>query len=264
MHSLHFSVKGSKSNPALVFLHGFMGSGNDWGYITSALSDSYYCVCVDLPGHGMSQAIKPDMRHGFRQFHRLLENSLKHLGLREYSLIGYSLGGRLAAYHASLKPKGLQALVLESAHPGLDDDAQRSARLRHDRTWAEQLKQTSFEQMLNNWYQQPLFSNLSELERQHQIEIKRQYDPAPLALMLEATSLGNQPQLSAKLAQLDLPIALIVGNEDIKFATIAEQLLNQLQRGRRYRIADSGHNVHVGATDAYILTIRQFLGEFSL
>ncbi|MFM2478852.1 2-succinyl-6-hydroxy-2,4-cyclohexadiene-1-carboxylate synthase [Celerinatantimonas sp. MCCC 1A17872] len=261
MNSLHFSVKGSKTNPALVFLHGFMGNSNDWGYITSALSEQYYCISVDLPGHGMSQALKPDIRHGFRQVHRLLEHTLKHLGVREYSLVGYSLGGRLAAFHASLKPKGLKALILESAHPGLDDDAQKTARLNHDEKWAIRLRQEPFEQVLQDWYQQPIFANLSELERQHQIEIKRQYDPKPLGAMLEATSLARQIDLSDKLVKLELPIALVVGSEDTKFATIAEELLGKLRQGRRYQIAGAGHNTHVAKPDQFIEIVRKFLAE---
>ncbi|CAG9295339.1 2-succinyl-6-hydroxy-2,4-cyclohexadiene-1-carboxylate synthase [Celerinatantimonas diazotrophica] len=264
MNSLHFSVKGSKTNPALVFLHGFMGNNSDWGYITSALSDQYYCISVDLPGHGMSQALKPDVRHGFRQVHRLLEHTLKHLGVREYSLVGYSMGGRLAAFHASLKPKGLRAVILESAHLGLNDEAQKNIRLDRDKKWATRLRQESFEQVLQDWYQQPIFANLSELERQHQIEIKRQYDPKPLAAMLEATSLARQIELSEKLAKLQFPIALVVGNEDTKFATLAEELLGKLKQAKRYQIAGAGHNTHVAKPEEFIAIVRQFLGESEL
>ncbi|CAG8999826.1 MAG: 2-succinyl-6-hydroxy-2, 4-cyclohexadiene-1-carboxylate synthase [Candidatus Celerinatantimonas neptuna] len=259
MNSLHFSVKGSKANPALVFLHGFMGNGNDWGYITSTLSHQFYCICIDLPGHGMSQGIVPDKRHGFRQFHRLLEHSLKNLGIREYALIGYSLGGRLAAFHASLKPKGLTALVLESTHPGLTEEAIKTSRFRQDQQWAERLRQEDLENVLNDWYQQSVFSNLSDLQRQHQIEIKRQYDPKPLAQMLEATSLAKQHDLTDKLAKLELPIALIYGQQDQKFVTLADKLIEHLRHGNRYSIEYSGHNSHFEQPDQFIEKVRSFL-----
>ncbi|MFM2481916.1 2-succinyl-6-hydroxy-2,4-cyclohexadiene-1-carboxylate synthase [Celerinatantimonas sp. YJH-8] len=264
MSSLHFSVKGSKNNPALVFLHGFMGSSNDWGYITSALSDQYFCVSIDLPGHGMSQDVQPDKRHGFRQCHRLIEHVLKQLGIRQYMMIGYSLGGRLAAFHASHHPKGLKALLLESTHPGLEDEAAQTARLRYDFTWVNRLMNDSLEEVLADWYKQPVFANLSDLQRQHQIEIKRQSNPQLLAQMLESTSLARQPELTAKLAKLDCPVALIVGRQDQKFVVLAEKLIPNLRQGTRYCIDNAGHNVHFEQPEIYLETVRSFLQQVEI
>ncbi len=38
--------------PTVLFLHGFLGTGEDWAPIAQALSAQYHCVTVDLPGHG--------------------------------------------------------------------------------------------------------------------------------------------------------------------------------------------------------------------
>lgn len=261
MNSLHFSVKGSKTNPALVFCHGFMGNSNDWGVITSALSDQYYCVSIDLPGHGMSQALRPNKRHGFRQVHRLLEYTLKQLGIHEYVLIGYNLGGRLAAFHASLKPKGLKALVLESTHLGLTEQAQRSARLSHDQKWADKLRSLPFLEVLEQWYNQPVFTNLSEQERQYQIETKKQYQGQFLADMLEATSLALQDNLVDKLIQSSIPITFIIGEQDTSFVTMAEQLIDQMPNAHRHQIPKAGHNTHAVQPGLYIQYIRDFLSQ---
>lgn len=261
MNSLHCSVKGSKADPALVFLHGFMGSSNDWGYVTTALSEHYFCVTIDLPGHGMSQDLQPDKRHGFRQCNRLIEHALKQLGVHQYTMIGYSLGGRIAAYHGAQHPKGLQALVLESTHPGLEDEASQTIRQRHDQEWAQRLRSEPLEGLLIHWYQQPVFANFSDLQRQHQIEIKRQADPAQLANMLEATSLSQQPPLWDKLAKLNCPIALIVGQQDQKFVTLADKLIGMLQQGTRYCIDDAGHNVHFEQPERYLEAVGSFLQQ---
>ena len=39
------------SKPTLVFLHGFLGSANDWSALIEQLPD-YDCIAFDLPGHG--------------------------------------------------------------------------------------------------------------------------------------------------------------------------------------------------------------------
>ena len=38
--------------PLMLFLHGFLGTGEDWAPLMTALSLHYRCVAVDLPGHG--------------------------------------------------------------------------------------------------------------------------------------------------------------------------------------------------------------------
>ncbi len=42
--------------PTLVFLHGLLGSGEDWQTCMAALPQ-YDRVTIDLPGHGHSQSI---------------------------------------------------------------------------------------------------------------------------------------------------------------------------------------------------------------
>ena len=46
--------RGDKSNPPVVCLHGFLGSGEDWISVMDSLAEEFYCVAVDLPGHGDS------------------------------------------------------------------------------------------------------------------------------------------------------------------------------------------------------------------
>lgn len=259
MSALYVTVKGSRNKPALVLLHGFMGTGLDWGQLTETLSQDYYCVAIDLPGHGMSQDTLVSRRSGFAQTHKRIEITLQRLDIHSYALLGYSLGGRIAFYHATRKPKGLKALLVESAHPGLKEAEKRLERLKHDHQWAKRLRQEPFEQVLADWYQQPVFSNLSQTQRQEQIRRKTQLDPRPLANMLEATSLAEQPPLSDKLAKLSLPIALFNGRRDNKFCKISEQLSQRLKQPQRLMFDNAGHNIHFEQPELFTDRVRQVL-----
>jgi 2-succinyl-6-hydroxy-2,4-cyclohexadiene-1-carboxylate synthase len=255
------SVKGFNKNPALVLLHGFMGTGCDWGHVTDALACDYYCICVDLPGHGMSQNVPLAARSGFRQTHKLLEQTLKRLGVEHYAMLGYSLGGRIAMYHAAQKPKGLRALLLESAHPGLADEQARQERLEHDVRWANRLRIEPITRVLVDWYQQGIFANLTPEQRSEQIRLKAHCAPEPIAKMLEATSLGMQPDLRAKLYALSLPIALINGKRDAKFCNINEQLAPQLAQATWLLFRGAGHNIHFEQPDHFVDRVRDRLTQ---
>ena len=55
--SLSISSEGNRAHDEqytlpVLFLHGFLGSAEDWGCIATALAGTRRCVAVDLPGHG--------------------------------------------------------------------------------------------------------------------------------------------------------------------------------------------------------------------
>ena len=57
VHYLQPSSEGSRAHDEqctlpVLFLHGFLGSAEDWGCIATALAGTRQCVAVDLPGHG--------------------------------------------------------------------------------------------------------------------------------------------------------------------------------------------------------------------
>lgn len=52
----HFSnPKSGTEKPVCVFLHGFLGSGDDWLPIMQSLAMTHQCFALDLPGHGRSK-----------------------------------------------------------------------------------------------------------------------------------------------------------------------------------------------------------------
>ena len=51
----HFgNPKSGMEKPVWVFLHGFLGSGDDWLPIMQSLAMTHQCFALDLPGHGNS------------------------------------------------------------------------------------------------------------------------------------------------------------------------------------------------------------------
>lgn len=94
-------------NTVLVFLHGFLGSGEDWIPTMKALSTSARCIAVDLPGHGES-VIDGDTQIESRQkphipieaIANILSKLICNITHRRVVLIGYSMGARIALYSA--------------------------------------------------------------------------------------------------------------------------------------------------------------------
>lgn len=232
------SSKPHQSAPTLVLLHGLLGDRQDWSEVIAGL-EGINCLALDLPGHGQNHQ---EQVTSFEAFHHWLGDKLITHGVSRYCLLGYSLGGRLSLYHASRQPPGLDALWLESAHPGLPAN-ERSARIAHDERWATRFEQESLENVLADWYQQPVFADLTDAQRARQIQRRLANHGPAIASMLRSTSLGQQPSLWQWLESTALPVGYFSGQRDAKFHSLATYLATMAPRLRHITL-EGGHNLH--------------------
>ena len=232
------SSKLPQQAPTLVLLHGLLGDCQDWVEVIEGL-EGINCLALDLPGHGQHHHVQVA---SFEAFHHWLGDTLITHGVRRYCLLGYSLGGRLALYHASRQPPGLEALWLESAHPGLPA-SERPGRIAHDDRWALRFEHEPLEDVLIDWYQQPVFTDLTERQRHRQIRRRLANCGPAVATMLRSTSLAHQPSLWSWLKNTSLPVSYFSGQRDAKFHTLAAQLAKMAPRLRHITV-EGGHNLH--------------------
>ncbi|HHA1257356.1 TPA: 2-succinyl-6-hydroxy-2,4-cyclohexadiene-1-carboxylate synthase [Enterobacter asburiae] len=241
---------GKPGYPWLVFLHGFSGDRREWQRVGEGLSD-YPRLYLDLPGHGGSRNLGVT---GFDEMNTMLTRTLLSYNILKFWLIGYSLGGRIAMFHACQQPKGLLGVIVEGGHPGLQDAEARNARLASDRRWATRFRTEPLDKVFADWYQQPVFASLTDAQREALITLRSQNNGATLAMMLEATSLAVQPDLRAALSARDFSFDYLYGERDEKFAALAAEV-----NAVRHAIPDAGHNAHRENPDAVIASLAQIL-----
>ncbi|MDN2663519.1 2-succinyl-6-hydroxy-2,4-cyclohexadiene-1-carboxylate synthase [Psychromonas sp. 14N.309.X.WAT.B.A12] len=254
---LYSEQQGSTSHPTLVFLHGFLGNRNDWQSTIEALKDDYHCVTIDLPGHGRSAGCVISLENGFENCHQLIQFTLATLNIHSFILIGYSLGGRIALDYARTQAdQRLQHLVLESCHLGLDNEQEKQQRRQFDLEWASHFATNAIDESLMQWYSQPIFNDLNDIQKQFIIEKRSHNYGVFLANMLLSTSLANQQCASHFLKKTDLPITYLYGEKDTKFARVAA-LFPTLKNIKIRCFTGLGHNTHQQDPLNYANTIKQ-------
>ena len=104
----------------LLFVHGAGSSHFCWALQLVEFSKTNRCIAIDLSGHGKSDLVKGDasIDQGFAYEVAAL---IDHLKLREFILVGHSMGGGIAMSYvlneAFVTPK---ALVLVDSSPDLN------------------------------------------------------------------------------------------------------------------------------------------------
>jgi pimeloyl-ACP methyl ester carboxylesterase len=121
--TLHVRDSGPRGAPALLLLHGLGSSLHTWEPWARTLDTSFRVVRVDLPGHGLSgPAPAGDYSDG--RTHRLLAALMDSLRIARATLIGNSMGGRVAWSFAAECPERVAKLVLIApdgfASPGFE------------------------------------------------------------------------------------------------------------------------------------------------
>lgn len=279
LYSETFGVKAKPSQPTLVFLHGLLGSGQDWRTVIAQLSNQYQCITIDLPGHGLSALVEPSCGtntvteySGFESVHQALLATLAHRNISDYVLIGYSMGARLAMFHAmmvdiksndsvfslssqvSQSPR-LTKVLLEGGHFGLPE-TERAERYQNDQQWAAHFSREPLVTVLQDWYQQSVFASLTTEQRQHLVLKRSDNLGAGIATMLLATSLAKQPQMLPILQKISLPIRYLCGEKDQKFKQLAIDSKLDFQV-----IKDAGHNIHIEQPVAFAHALLAFVNE---
>lgn len=183
-------------------------------------------------------------------------------------LVGYSMGGRIAAETMVRHPGlPLAGLVLESAGLGPADDAARAALARRNGEWAARLREGGVAAFMNWWETLPLFATQRELPPATRVAIRADreaHGAETLARSLEAWGAHHQAAESetvAALAQMQVagrPVLYLAGSRDEKYAALAA----------RVRAADlpamlvegAGHNVHLEKPEVFSRAVAQLAG----
>jgi pimeloyl-ACP methyl ester carboxylesterase len=89
--NLKYYSAGSPDNPPIILVHGYTSSHHVWRQTIPVLKDHFYCVAIDLMGHGASD-ILPDGDYSIvAQAERVLALA-DELGFQQFTLIGHSMG----------------------------------------------------------------------------------------------------------------------------------------------------------------------------
>lgn len=235
---------GESCRGTLWCLHGAVGEAADWsgfspgGLAVRAVDLWRFLACRAMPMPDFGAALNAE--------------AAAWAGPRV--LLGYSMGGRLAL-HSLLDGGGAPwaAAVIVSAHPGLEDEAERAARRESDVEWGA-LALRDWEGFLAAWQAQPVLGGPACFERMRLAVRKRE-----VARSFIDWSLGAQEPLWRRLGEIKVPVLWVSGEQDAKFSMLARRAVGLLPRGEWWQAPGAGHRVPWEAPRPFADRVAEFL-----
>ncbi len=189
----------------ITALHGFLGRPADWDFLRDAGLTIDARELDDVPRDGDT-------------------------------LLGYSMGGRLALY-ALLDGAKYRAAVIVSAGLGIEGERARAARREADERWARRFEHDDWEAVLRDWNAQPLFGGDIRVRRE------RDYDRRRVVDALRRWSPGALPPLAPRLHEIAIPVLWIAGERDAKYVAEAQRAVLLLPDATLWICPEAAHRV---------------------
>ena len=108
---LNYLDYGTEGLPPMLCIHGGAAHGHWFDFVAPGFTAHYHVRALDLRGHGDSDWPQP-RAYSFETYAKDLAEVVERLDLRDFVLIGHSMGGMVSLHYAALYPGRVGKLVV--------------------------------------------------------------------------------------------------------------------------------------------------------
>ena len=257
---IHIRDTGPRDAPAVILLHGFGASLHTWEPWAEGLQDRFRVIRFDLPGSGLSP---PDATGDYTDARAiaLINGLMQKAGIERASLVGHSVGGRIAWTFAAEHPDRVEGLVLISpdgfASPGFEygkaPDVPAVMKLMR-----YALPRFMLRSNIAVGYADPAALTDSAVERYHELMLAPDARQAMLDRMEQTVLEDPVPRLE----KITAPTLIVWGEKDAMIPFVnASDYAQHIADNRLVSFPALGHLPHEENPAATLPAVREFLGS---
>ncbi len=207
---IYYEYFSQDPNKALVILIHPLGMSREvWSETVKALEQEYSVLVIDLPGHGKSSAVNPDIRWEISDLAKIVQELAASLGYQKAHYVGTSIGGAIGQELLLSSPAFLQSLMVTNTSHQIgtkESWEQRAADVR------SQGLQKMAEGIVPRWFAPHYLTENSRAVAAWQKALE-QSDDEGYATLCEALGQWSATTRLEKYQQ-DIPVLAVAGAED--------------------------------------------------
>jgi pimeloyl-ACP methyl ester carboxylesterase len=261
--TFHFTEWGRPASPAVVLLHGVTGHARTWDDEAEALAGRFRVLALDQRGHGDSDPA-PDGDYTVATMAEDLAAFADAQALGRFSIVGLSMGGRVAIAFAGHQPRRVDGLVVVDIGPDIAPDG----RLRVGTLMAstpERFASTeealAFARAANPRYTDAMLRH-RVLHGTRRVDggLVWKYDRA-LREAVRAGRWRDPIDLWPLWQAITCPVLLVRGaDSDVLAPETAKRMLETNPRARLVEVPGAGHTVPGDQPETFRRLLAEFLG----
>jgi pimeloyl-ACP methyl ester carboxylesterase len=120
---LHVQDYGTPGKPQMLCVHGSAAHAHWFDFVAAGLTDAFHVLAPDLRGHGDSEwdrSAQPE--YHYDRYAADLNELAEKLDLRDFVLVGHSMGGLVSTVYAATYPGRARAFIMVDSSLNLSAD----------------------------------------------------------------------------------------------------------------------------------------------
>ncbi|WP_426135431.1 alpha/beta fold hydrolase [Pseudomonas sp. PWP3-1b2] len=244
---------GDPSKPSLVLLHSIATSSEIWLPLLPLLTQRFYVIRVDLPGHG--RAPRHAANGSMDGYARYVDDILNELRTQPAAMLGISLGGMVAQAYALAHPGLLRALVLANCGAITPKPVQQLWQSRIEAVIANGMS-SQIQDTLARWFT-PAFTQRSPMCLEW---IGKLIATTSSEGYIAAAKAIQQLDHLEMFSKIDIPTLILAGDQDAAIPLAALELMSTvLPSAKLHILQDVGHLSAAEAPTVFAETVGAFL-----
>ncbi len=260
---LHYLDYGTEGRPPMLCVHGAGAHAHWFDFVAPGFSADHHVRSLDLRGHGGS-AWSDTVDYSHEHFASDIAEVVEKLDLRDFVLVGHSMGGMASLAYAATYPGRMKQLVIVDARPRLPKEF--VAKLR-DYSGQEAKKYATLDDLLARYRLQPAGTTAVPAIVRHVAERgARQADDGSWQHRFDRRIHATREVVDglAFWSKVTVPALLVTGalSQRINPQTFAE-MKSCCPQLEQETVANSDHHVTLDNPSGFVSAVKPFLAKHS-
>jgi len=264
----HYLDWGNPDKPDMLLLHGFAQQCHSWDFVALAFTDKFHVRALDLRGHGDSDWA-PDGDYSPEAQQNDIKGVVQEIGLKDFVLMGLSMGGRNSFTYASNHPDEVRALVIVDAGPeNLQSGSQNIRQFVQQDDELDSIDAFVERVIAYNPRRDPVQLRGSLVHNLKQLPNGKWTWKYDSALRGSSRRMGHDPAMTERLwgylENLTCPTLVVKGEQsDIMAADTAANMHKRIPNGQLATVPKAGHLVMGDNPAGFEEAVTEFLNGFA-